>query len=216
MEIIIDNNGENIGNAIDLKYDRVTNLLREKLENIALKIAQNEQREKPIKLNFNSQISNWLNVLLQKEPKLKYSDAIELDGETLQVYYDKFLELLMFIYDYAPEYVPSKIVFSSWCGFTTDVYNKLRYGTNSEIVDILSHADDLFVETNWASAQSGISREKSTTDRMRERTFGQGLDLKPDNSITMVSLAIDKTPEARQQQLENIMKMGLLSNKNEK
>lgn len=209
MSKIIVQNADGSSPYVDInkKLEKVKGCMSPVLEDIKMKIAKAESNiYNKTKYNYNSVISNKLNIILRKEPLLDYTSAINMPYDYLKDHYDAFLDLLEFIYDYCPEFVPTKPTFCAWLGTTTSNYNKLHYdGSDTEIIELLNSADDMFYESVTTSAISGIGKEKSSLDYAREKSKGLSIDLKSENTNTTNIMAIEYSSENRNRLLQNIL-----------
>jgi hypothetical protein len=188
------------------KLERVKEQLKTTLENVKMNIARDRNAMKPVKNNYNAQVSNKLNSILRREKFLDYSSAVNMPFEHLQDCYFAFLDLLDYIYEYCPEYVPTKVTFCGFVGTTTENYNKLRYSGNStEIIELLSSADDLWYESVTSSAMANVSQSKASLDYAREKNKGLAIDLKSENTNTTNVLSVSFDPNNRAKLLSNIL-----------
>lgn len=203
--IVLNPDGTSPYPDIKEKLERVKTDIKTTLENVKLNISRDRNAMKPVKNNYSAMISNKLNIILRRCQFLDYTSAVNMQFEYLQECYFAFLDLLDYIYEYCPEYVPTKPTFCGFLGTTTNNYNKLiTDGNDTNIVELLESANDLWYETTTISAMSGVSKEKSSLDYAREKSKGLSIDLKSENTNPINVLSIGMTPNELQKQLANI------------
>ena len=176
-DIIINENGESIWGDPQERLFSIEKTLEYRLEEFKNKIAENEKRMYPQKLNFMPSITNILDAYLRKRPLVPFGYAIDIPTEVLQSYADAFFDLLIFIRDYVPEYIANKQTFCAFASISVAAFNKLQTSPNAEIVAIIDNLNDSFVDTNIVSAQGGVTNATATFNRIRAKGAGYGVSM---------------------------------------
>lgn len=194
-EIVIDENGEPLWvNAFE-KLEKIKESITPELQTIKIRYEINENSDKPRKLNFNANLTQILFIAFSKFKKIPYSYAISIDAETFRDYADAYMQLLSYIRDFYPDFIGSKTTFTAFMGISANAYaNILTTSQNADLVAEIESLNDKLCELEVVSAQSGISKEKSTETKLRADGVGYGLNLRPDiQSITINNnLKLDK------------------------
>lgn len=216
-DIVIDENGEPLWfDAFD-KLEKIKESITPELQTIKIRYEKNENSDYPRKLNFNANLTQVLFIAFSKFKKVPYNYAISVDAETFRDYANAYMELLSFIKGFYPDFIGSKATFTSFMGISANAYaNILTTSQDADLVAEIESLNDKLCELEVVSAQSGISKEKSTETKLRADGVGYGLNLRPDiQSITINNnLKLDK--ENVDRRIASIFGSKMLENKKNK
>lgn len=194
-DIVIDENGESLWFDAFEKLEKIKGSITPELQTIKIRYEKNENSDYPRKLNFNANLTQVLFIAFSKFKKVPYNYAISVDAETFRDYANAYMELLSFIKGFYPDFIGSKATFTSFMGISANAYaNILTTSQDPDLVAEIESLNDKLCELEVVSAQSGISKEKSTETKLRADGVGYGLNLRPDiQSITINNnLKLDK------------------------
>lgn len=195
------------------KLEVVKMKLQPTLDTIAKKIENNENSLKPRKLNFNTYIATSLFNVLSVYPNVPYNVAIGIDKDTLREYILAFRELVSYILDVYCDYVCSKEQFNAFIGISYGAYNKLLVSIDPDILAEMERLEGFFGELQFAAAQTGLLKERTTETRLRADGIGHAMNLKNDDDKKMSITMNVYDPDAVNRQLGNIMGKKWIENK---
>lgn len=178
--VIIDEGGNNIWLDPQGRLSDIERVLKPKLEDLAMRLARNEQKMYPAKLNFIPTITNYADPYLRKAPLVRYDYAIQVDEEMLEDYKNAWFDLMIFIREYVPDYIANKQLFCAFMCISVSAFNYLQTSSNGNIVAIIESLLDSFEDTNMTSAQGGAVNSNATFNRMRAKDSGYNMQLKAD------------------------------------
>lgn len=212
--IIIDKNGEPLWQNAFEKLAKIKELIVPELEIIKKRWEFNEKSDYPRKLNFNASIMQTLFIACNKFKKIPYNFAINVDSEIFSEYVGAYMELLQYIKQFYPDFVGSKASFTSFVGISASAYSTLLTTSNDpNMLAEIEILNDNLCELEIVSAQSGISKEKSTETKLRADNIGYGLNLKPDISSITINNSVRLDKESIGRKLESMFGSKLLENK---
>lgn len=177
------------------------------------RVADNECREKPQKLNLNTYIATNLFNALSVFPNVPYNCAIAVDVETLREYIMSFRYLVGHIIDSYDDYVCTKEQFNAFMGISYGAYNTLLISSDADILAEMERLEGFLGEIQLVSAQTGIFKEKSTETRLRADGIGHGMNLKNEEDKKGGITVNVFDPDAINKKLGNIMGKTWLENK---
>lgn len=179
--ILIDENGNEVWQSADERLEEIKKIITPELENIKKRYWANEKAFVPRKLNFNASLTQTLFIACNRLKKVRYIYAVAVTVEVLSEYINAYMELLMYVKGYYPDFIGSKILFTSFMGISASAYSAILTSAKDEdVANEISMLNDRLCELEIASAQSGISREKMTETKLRADTVGYNVDLRPD------------------------------------
>lgn len=194
-DIVIDEDGELLWIDAFEKLEKIKESITPELQTIKIRYEKNENSDYPRKLNFNANLTQVLFIAFSKFKKIPYNYAIGVDAETFRDYANAYMELLSYIKGFYPDFIGSKTTFTTFMGISANAYtNILTTSQDPDLVAEIESLNDKLCELEVVSAQSGISKEKSTETKLRADGVGYGLNLRPDiQSITINNnLKLDK------------------------
>lgn len=210
--IILDETGKSIWADPAKRLKEIKAILKPKLEDIAMRIANNEKKMYPAKLNFLPAITNLLDAYLRKTPLVRFDYAVDIEEETLQGFANAFFDLLIFIREYVPEYVANKQTFCAFASISVSAFNQLQQSQSGEIVAIIDNLNDSFLETNISAAQGGATNSAATFNRLRSRDVGHSLSLTQTGEEVQGNTVVVLDNETVKKQLAGMFGRNLLDN----
>ena len=214
--IILDETGKSIWADPAKRLKEIKAILKPKLEDIAMRIANNEKKMYPAKLNFLPAITNLLDAYLRKTPLVRFDYAVDIEEETLQGFANAFFDLLIFIREYVPEYVANKQTFCAFASISVSAFNQLQQSQDGEIVAIIENLNDSFLETNISAAQGGATNATATFNRLRSRDVGHSLSLTQTGEENQGNTVVVLDNEMVKKQLSSMFGSKMLENKIDK
>lgn len=194
-EIFLDENCEPIWLDAFEKKEKVQKMIEPELQSVKERYERNENAIYPRKLNLNATITQTLFIALSKFKKIPYNYALDVSVDIFRDYANAYMELLNFIKGFYPDFIGSKAIFTAFMGISTNAYSSLlATSPNPDLCAEIESLNDNLCELEVVSAQSGISKEKSTETKLRADGVGYGVNLRPDiqTITTNINLKLDK------------------------
>lgn len=150
------------------KLEFVKQELKDFLDGISVEKQLNEQRKKPLPIEFNVRVYHRLEtILLKAERPIPNSEALNISADEFYEMYNQYCELCCWIEDTTfISYYKSKPEFCNFCGITTEAFENIR--TNGDIyqVQALNDIDVRIANSIVMAAESAEIKGKPAEFRL--------------------------------------------------
>ena len=210
----IDENGETIDAFVDPfeKLEKIKEKLEDDLKRLKEKYEMNEESQYPRKLNFNVNIVSSILIVCNSFPKIPFKYALCIDVDTFKRNVSAFMELWAWVKSFYPDFVCSKTLFTNFMGISSSAYSQIL--TTTQDVELLSEIEllnDTLCEVEIASAQAGVSKEKTTTVKLGAGGIGYGMELHQVPERVTITNNLELGSSSVQKKISEILGIGSIS-----
>lgn len=216
-DIIIDSESKRVFGDPQEKLSNLKEKLLPTLEELKKRIYFNERRDKPLRISYNTTVSNKLNILMRREKLVEFHLASRISASELLEFINAFYDLIDFIVDYIYDFVPTKAQFCGFLGTTTVVYNNLLNSPDPEILASITSLEEAIGDISFTSSQSGTYKETSTMNRLKAKGIGHDIDMKSDSEkMPTMTINMYADPNETRKRLDNLFGKKFLNDSKKK
>lgn len=167
MRLFETNNGEFIP-----KLDYIKQELKDFLDGISVEKQLNEQRKKPLPIEFNVRVYHRLEtILLKAERPIPNSEALNISPDDFYTYYNDYCDLCCWIEDTTfISYYKSKPEFCNYMAITTDAFEEIRTNGTIPQRQALNDIDTRIANSVLMGSENGEINTKSAELRLRSKS----------------------------------------------
>jgi len=174
-------------------------------------ITINNERKKPININWQIKIKNELYPKLNKYPTMRDEKALALTAKELNDIFSDFLELIAWISN-TYEFVPSKQIFCAFACITVSAYNNLMKNGEEEVKETMDKIENYLFDSIFSGAEGGTQKETSSMVRAKAKVMGHEItEAQADIHITTENTGL--SPAQFSRQLDGIMQNAIVGKK---
>lgn len=195
------------GNAIDFLAKRNQEIRDNIRPEWAKILAEKKSEMFPKKLG--NMITNLIFAELEKYPMMTAKDYNAIDSETLQYYFQSYLEFISHFVTY--EISTTKPLFCQYMRITVDDFLAMLNTTeDEELKRYARHIDDVISGLAFSQAETGNVNAKAVLKRAQIKDIGQGMvETSPETNISVEltenpKLAFDRVQEHRRIMAEKL------------
>ena len=157
------------------KLDYIKQELKDFLDGISVEKQLNEQRKKPLPIEWNTRIYNMVELVLRKaETPMPNNEALKITKEEFDELYIEYCELICHIENTVGiSYHKDKAEFCRYCAITTQAFEEIRANGDVYQREILNGIDDNIGANLLVTAGNGAIKAKPTELQLTSKSsFG--------------------------------------------
>jgi hypothetical protein len=162
-KIIVDENF-NVIDELAERNEEIKLNLADVLEEFRAEQNTNRALKRNEKLGYR--FSKQLFLELSKKPPMSVDDFVSLDYDTINDYWQKYLELTAYYNRYF-EMVDNKQLFECYMGINSRQYMQLEKSDDEDIRNLMNSINSAFIGLGFIAAESGNADVKGVNQRLR-------------------------------------------------